>query len=93
MNENFTDDLKKAIEEGFVILDEKNHYQSRRFVTPGRNVTPGLKFSMCIPKTANVGVDAAARFHSSLAGPIKLRNTLPPLASKDTTPLRLKGVP
>ncbi len=26
MNENFSDDLKKAIEEGFVILDEKHHF-------------------------------------------------------------------
>jgi hypothetical protein len=31
----------------------------------------------------NGGVDAAARFHSSIAGRIKLRNTLPPLASND----------
>src|SRR5438067_332045 len=29
----------------------------------------------------NVGVDAAARIQSSIAGPIILRNTLPPLAS------------
>jgi len=29
------------------------------------------------------GVDAAARIQSSIAGPIKLRNTLPPLASND----------
>lgn len=27
--------------------------------------------------------DPAARIHSSLAGPVKLRNTLPPLASND----------
>src|SRR6266576_5256753 len=33
--------------------------------------------------THNGGVDAAARFHSSIAGPIMLRNTLPPLASND----------
>src|SRR5215471_6619809 len=33
--------------------------------------------------TYNVRVDAAARFHSTLAGPIILRNTLPPLASND----------
>ncbi len=33
--------------------------------------------------TANVRVDAAARFQSSIAGRIKLRNTLPPLASND----------
>jgi hypothetical protein len=31
----------------------------------------------------NVGVDAAARFHSSFAGPVMMRNTLPPLASND----------
>src|SRR6266849_1137508 len=31
----------------------------------------------------NVRVDAAARFHSSIAGPIMMRNTLPPLASND----------
>src|SRR5205807_7376778 len=34
-------------------------------------------------KPSNVGVDAAARIHSSIAGRIKLRNTLPPLASND----------
>src|SRR5882724_11120311 len=34
-------------------------------------------------KTHNVGVDAAARFHSSIAGRIKLRNAPPPLASND----------
>jgi hypothetical protein len=34
-------------------------------------------------ETPNGGVDAAARIHSSIAGPIKLRNTLPPLASND----------
>jgi len=33
--------------------------------------------------TPNGGVDAAARFHSSIAGPIMMRNTLPPLASND----------
>src|SRR5215813_10666647 len=31
----------------------------------------------------NGGVDAAARFHSTIAGPIMMRNTLPPLASND----------
>ena len=31
----------------------------------------------------NGGVDAAARIQSSIAGRIKLRNTLPPLASND----------
>ncbi|HXL79841.1 MAG TPA: hypothetical protein VN951_03110 [Pyrinomonadaceae bacterium] len=34
-------------------------------------------------KSANGGVDAAARIQSSIAGLIKLRNTLPPLASND----------
>jgi hypothetical protein len=31
----------------------------------------------------NGGVNAAARFHSTIAGPIMMRNTLPPLASND----------
>jgi hypothetical protein len=31
----------------------------------------------------NGGVDAAARFHERIAGRIKLRNTLPPLAAND----------
>ena len=31
----------------------------------------------------NGGVDAAARIHSSIAGPVMMRNTLPPLASND----------
>ena len=31
----------------------------------------------------NGGVDAAARIQSSIAGPVKLRNTLPPLASNE----------
>jgi len=34
-------------------------------------------------KTPNGGVDAAARFHSSIAGPIMMRNAPPPLASND----------
>jgi hypothetical protein len=34
-------------------------------------------------KPPNVGVDAAARIHSSIAGPVMMRNTLPPLASND----------
>jgi hypothetical protein len=34
-------------------------------------------------KAPNGGVDAAARIHSSIAGPIMMRNTLPPLASND----------
>jgi hypothetical protein len=34
-------------------------------------------------KASNGGVDAAARFHSSIAGPVMMRNTLPPLASND----------
>jgi hypothetical protein len=33
--------------------------------------------------SANGGVDAAARIQSSITGRIKLRNTLPPLASND----------
>jgi hypothetical protein len=33
--------------------------------------------------THNVRVDAAAGFHSSIAGPVTMRNTLPPLASND----------
>ena len=33
--------------------------------------------------TYNVRVDAAARIQSSIAGPISLRNTLPPLASNE----------
>jgi len=32
---------------------------------------------------ANGGVDAAARIHSSIAGPVMMRNTPPPLASND----------
>jgi hypothetical protein len=35
-----------------------------------------------LPAT-NGGVDAAARFHSTIAGPVMMRNTLPPLASND----------
>jgi hypothetical protein len=34
-------------------------------------------------KMPNGGVDAAARFQSTFAGRINLRNTLPPLASND----------
>ena len=34
-------------------------------------------------ETSNGRVDAAARFHSSIAGPVMMRNTLPPLASND----------
>src|SRR5437867_4130068 len=34
-------------------------------------------------KPPNGGVDAAARIQSSIAGPIMIRNTLPPLASND----------
>jgi hypothetical protein len=33
--------------------------------------------------TPKGGVDAAARFQSSIAGPIIMRNTRPPLASND----------
>ncbi|HEU0045986.1 MAG TPA: hypothetical protein VFQ43_00105 [Nitrososphaera sp.] len=45
------------------------------FVHP---IAPGAKNGV-----SNVRVDAAARIQSSIAGPIKLRNTLPPLASND----------
>jgi hypothetical protein len=38
---------------------------------------------MQISKTPNGGVDAAARFHSSIAGSVMMRNTPPPLASND----------
>jgi hypothetical protein len=31
----------------------------------------------------NGGVDAAARFHSTIAVSVMMRNTLPPLASND----------
>jgi len=34
-------------------------------------------------KKPYVGVDAAARIHSSIAGPVMMRNTPPPLASND----------
>jgi len=34
-------------------------------------------------KQYNGGVDAAARFHSSIVVPIMMRSTLPPLASND----------
>ena len=40
----------------------------------------GIRFSL---QRANGGVDAAARIHSSIAGPVMMRNTLPPLASND----------
>ena len=40
-------------------------------------------FSRASQETPNGRVDAAARFHSSIAGPIMMRNTLPPLASND----------
>jgi hypothetical protein len=36
-----------------------------------------------IKKASNARVDAAARIHSNIAGRIKLRNTLTPLASND----------
>src|ERR1043166_7421719 len=36
-----------------------------------------------IRRPSNGGVDAAARIHSSIAGLIMVRNTLPPLASND----------
>jgi hypothetical protein len=32
-------------------------------------------------KAHNGGVDAAARIHERIAGPVMMRNTLPPLAS------------
>jgi hypothetical protein len=32
---------------------------------------------------ANGGVDAAARINAPFAGPVMMRNTLPPLASND----------
>src|SRR5215203_2766572 len=35
------------------------------------------------PKASNVRVDAAAQIQSSIAGPVMMRNTLPPLASND----------
>src|SRR5262245_39530090 len=38
---------------------------------------------MKIKKPYNGRVDAAARFHSTIAEPIMMRNTLPPLASND----------
>src|SRR6266852_6306798 len=41
-------------------------------------------------KRDNVRVDAAARIQSSIAGPIILRNTLPPLASNDLLAGRLQ---
>ena len=34
-------------------------------------------------KPHNGGVDAVARIQSSIAGPVMMRNTLPPLASND----------
>jgi hypothetical protein len=43
---------------------------------------PGLLFFERAMR-ANGGVDAAARIHSSIAGPVMMRNTLPPLASND----------
>ncbi len=43
----------------------------------------GIAITQRNSKPANVGVDAAARIQSSSAGRIKLRNTLPPLASND----------
>jgi hypothetical protein len=39
--------------------------------------------AMLIHAPYNGGVDAAARIHSSIAGPVMMRNTLPPLASND----------
>jgi hypothetical protein len=48
--------------------------------------TRRLRRSRCmkpLEKKPNGGVDAAARFHSSIAGPVMMRNTLPPLASND----------
>ena len=49
---------------------------------PQRSVRPNRELSLC-REPPNDRVDAAARIHSSIAGPIKLRNTLPPLASND----------
>src|SRR5712692_4262263 len=36
-----------------------------------------------VQEPPNVRVDAAARIQSSIAGPVMMRNTLPPLASND----------
>jgi hypothetical protein len=46
-------------------------------------LTEELSQILTKPEAPNVRVDAAARIHSSIAGPIKLRNTLPALASND----------
>src|SRR6266542_2045424 len=51
---------------------ERHHYFLKRIVP--RDATA---------KQPNGGVDAAARIQSSIAGPVMMRNTLPPLASND----------
>jgi hypothetical protein len=46
---------------------------------------------LCEIEPPNIGVEAAARIHSSIAGPVMMRNTLPPLASNDLLGLRLES--
>src|SRR6266542_5622589 len=59
------------------------HHCRARWRPPGRHAKNASVY--CFQKAAryNGGVDAAARIQSSIAGPIILRNTLPPLASND----------
>src|SRR2546427_5042802 len=54
----------------------------RNFVTRSRLYieTP---FALISREPHNVRVDAAARIQSSIAGPVMMRNTLPPLASNE----------
>src|SRR5882762_8037791 len=42
-----------------------------------------FRMTLCGYRTPNDGVDATAQIQSGIAGRIKLRNTLPPLASND----------
>src|ERR1700682_6134900 len=60
----------------------------RRYVSHRGKVIVKIPSIICVE--GNGGVDAAARTHSNIAGRIKLRNTLPPLASNDLLCRRLR---
>src|SRR5205085_7864330 len=51
-------------------------------VTSNRRVNQSSRIFL-LTRPGFIEVDAAARIHSTIAGPIMMRNTLPPLASSD----------
>ena len=55
----------------------------RDYIPEDSRFCPKCGVRLWIPPVPNVRVDAAARFQSSIAGRIKLRNTPQPLASDD----------